>query len=359
MICPKCGFEQPESPDCMRCGILIARFKGVPVGGEPTPPPSSLPPPPPARPRTETLFADPPPPPAGARPETVFGGSAPSGLSFQAPSPVPEREERKPSRETIFDPTAPVQVKTSRPTFLRPLHGSDLIGEAFSIYGANAFAFTLLTGLALSPTLLAQAYLSAQKASSLQALEGVEGLLFAAMGLLVGQPLATAAVTFGVFKQMRHEDTTMGACLGAGLSSLVRVLLVGLFQGLALVLGFLLCIIPGLIMTISLSVAVPAAIEERLGPIESLRRSSDLSYGYRGPIYKTLWTIGGLNFVLTWATELLLVRVLELPQARDIVLGLVSVVITGLSATATAVIYYRLRSVKESIDVDQIASVFA
>jgi len=31
----------------------------------------------------------------------------------------------------------------------------------------------------------------------------------------------------------------------------------------------------------------------------------------------------------------------------------------GLSATGSAVMYYRLRSLRESIDVDQIASVFA
>jgi hypothetical protein len=32
--------------------------------------------------------------------------------------------------------------------------------------------------------------------------------------------------------------------------------------------------------------------------------------------------------------------------------------VVGLSATASAVLYYRLRGIKESIDVDQIASVF-
>jgi hypothetical protein len=26
MACPKCGFEQPESPECVRCGIFVARF---------------------------------------------------------------------------------------------------------------------------------------------------------------------------------------------------------------------------------------------------------------------------------------------------------------------------------------------
>ena len=38
--------------------------------------------------------------------------------------------------------------------------------------------------------------------------------------------------------------------------------------------------------------------------------------------------------------------------------SLVGVLTTGLLATGSAVMYYRLRSVKESVDVDQISSVF-
>jgi hypothetical protein len=27
MICPKCGFEQPDAPECARCGIIIAKYR--------------------------------------------------------------------------------------------------------------------------------------------------------------------------------------------------------------------------------------------------------------------------------------------------------------------------------------------
>jgi hypothetical protein len=27
MTCPKCGFQQPEQPDCAKCGIVVARYK--------------------------------------------------------------------------------------------------------------------------------------------------------------------------------------------------------------------------------------------------------------------------------------------------------------------------------------------
>lgn len=360
MICPKCGFEQPDSPDCMRCGIVIARFKGAAAGGTVALPPLPQPlggsaPPSLGKPAPPPFGGPPPPPQPERRSETFY--SPPAGPGAGAvPPPLPGREERLPSRETMFDPTAPVQLKTARKILLRPLHSSDLVQEAFSIFGRNAFAFTVLVGLALSPYLLVQAYYSAQKIESLSDALSAAGVIL--LTLILCQPLATAAVTFGVFKQMRGEDATLGACIGAGLSSLVRVLLVGIIQGLVMMAGFLFFVVPFLIMIASYSVTVPAAIEEQLGPFGALGRSSKLTEGYRWPIWRTLLSIGAANWVLTRGSALLM-GALSLPQGEELAASLVSVVTTGLSATASAVIYYRLRSAQESIDVDQIASVFS
>jgi hypothetical protein len=29
MICPKCGFEQEQSPECIKCGIIIEKYQKV------------------------------------------------------------------------------------------------------------------------------------------------------------------------------------------------------------------------------------------------------------------------------------------------------------------------------------------
>ena len=43
MTCPKCGFEQPESPDCAKCGIVVARFKPSQAAAPAyTPPPPEM-----------------------------------------------------------------------------------------------------------------------------------------------------------------------------------------------------------------------------------------------------------------------------------------------------------------------------
>ena len=63
MICPKCGFEQPESLDGARCGIVFSRYKGAAAGARPETPPPFAPPPLPPLPQASAQPPWPPPPP--------------------------------------------------------------------------------------------------------------------------------------------------------------------------------------------------------------------------------------------------------------------------------------------------------
>lgn len=343
MICPKCGFEQPEGPECLHCGIVIAKYRGPVAQAEPPPLP-------------ELAFTAPP-------AETPPSGAPPSFLSAADPVPPPPPPPEAPAvAGTLYEgPAAPrPSWGPPRPAIpLRPFESGALLGETFSIYFSNFLPFVMLTVLAFSPV-LAAALLTPAAGGSARFLRVVVQL-----GSVLCSPLATAALTFGVVQQMRRREASFSDCLRVGLSSLFSVLFVAILQGLAVFAGTLLCVVPGIIAAVMLAVAVPAAVEERRGATHALSRSSRLTDGYRWQVFGVLFVLGLLNIALA----LLMIPLMgglegaqsmsQNPTPTYIVMSqLLSLVPTGLSATASAVMYYRLRSLKEGIDVEEIASVF-
>lgn len=359
MICPKCGFEQPESAECMRCGIVISRYKGPVLGqaGPPPVPPAFLPPPkavmPPPPPLAEgvPVFGGPRPPATGGG--SVYGGQSMSpavaggGTLYDGPMPPPPGGTVYGAAGTL----APVNAGfVARGTF----ESGKILGEAFSIYFSNFLPFVLLTAVALAPMFVTMAMLTGAAA------EQDMQLLITSLGLLVLSvvfcpQIATASITYGVFQQMRGRDASIGDCLGKGLSALFPVLGLAIVGGLGILVGAVFCFIPGIILYVCWAVSVPTAVEERPGIIESLRRSAYLTEGYRWPVFGVLLVLNFLSQGLTQVADLALA---ENQNASFIATAVISVLSVGLTATAQSVMYYRLRSIKESVDVDQIASVF-
>lgn len=362
MICPKCGFEQPESPECARCGVIVSRYKGAAMGTPPPPPVASA------------VLEAPAPVPYGGETGggTVYGGPAPAGggTVYQGPPPGSPAVARAAS--------TPDFVITQR------LRVGETLSESFSIYFRNIIPFTILTAVAYSPIFLGAGFLTREVAKDSANVGG--DALVTLITLLLCIPISTAAITYGVFQEMRGRETSLGSCLSVGLSSLLPVLSVAFLQILivfgamiaALVPGILLiggvaaggtrssaacsimllpllvllCFVPALVLWLKYYVAVPAAVEERPGAVESLRRSAFLTAGQRGRIFGILLVLMVLNLGVNLGAALV-------PGAGAVLGPLLSLIMTGLFATTCAVIYYRLRSFHESIDVDQIASVFA
>jgi len=371
MICPKCGFEQPDNPECMRCGVVVGRYRGPVAAVASSPAPFSAPPPfPPAAP---AMAAD------GAA-GTVYGG----------PNPVPAAVA---AGGTVYQGPASGAAPASLSGRMRPsvsiarrLQMGEILTETFSIYFKNFIPFSLLTALAFAPIFLLAGFLGQGMAarSPSAALSSGVVMLFT---LMLCVPISTAAITYGVFQQMRGRETSLVDCMRVGLSSLLPVLSVAFLQILAVLGAFLLTLVPVallfggllasagkssgagcgilLLLPILLScyifptmvwlkyfVAIPAAVEERPGPIDALRRSSFLTAGQRWPIFGLVFVLGILNM----GTNLVAGFV---PEAGGVIGPLLSLVMCGIFSASCAVVYYRLRSSTESIDVDQISSVFA
>ena len=357
MICPKCGFEQPESPECMRCGVIVGRYRGAAVDPPPPPPPAPV---------ASPVFAEPAPALAGGG--TVYGGPAPGGGTvYQGPPPG----SPAPAAPPVFAVTQKLRV-------------GETLSDSFRIYFRNVIPFTILTAVAYSPIFLGAGLLTREVAKSPSGAGG--DALVTLVTLLLCIPISTAAITYGVFQEMRGRETSLGSCLRVGLSSLLPVLSVAFLQFLIvfgaviatfipgiLVIGsvadggtrssvalsimlvallFSLGFVPALMLWLKYYIAVPAAVEERPSAVEALRRSAFLTAGQRGRIFGILLVLMVLSFGVNLGAALV-------PGAGAVLGPLLSLVMTGLFATTCAVVYYRLRSFHESIDVDQIASVFA
>jgi hypothetical protein len=318
----------------MRCGVVVSRYKGPVLGGAPglaePPPLPSMPAVPPPLPLSMesagTVYGGPAPAMAASGGGTVYGGTV------YGPGPAPV--------------TAAVPVQG-------PFEIGKILSETFAVYFANFIPFVLLTGLALSPLYLLQAYVTgAGEGSTLAAVSAIP-LMFAA---ILCPQIATAAITYGVFQQMRGRETSIGDCLRRGLSSLGPVLGLAILQAFGIGFGLIACVVPGILLMVRWAVCIPAAVEERPGVGGALDRSTYLTEGYRGQIFGVLFVLGVLNI----GSLMVVVMATGGDQVLQLVLsGIKDLLTVGLSATAASVMYYRLRSAKESIDVDQISSVFA
>jgi hypothetical protein len=331
MICPKCGFEQPDgATDCARCGVVFARYRATAAAGtilpvEPISPISPIFPESPALPPPE---------------ETLYGGPLP-------PLPPP------PPPQQLYGDAPPPSIGWSGFQAARAFNLGAILGETFQIYFANFLPFLLLTTIAYAPAILFAVFAPSGSRLFLLSPQVITILLE-----VLCAPLATATITFGVFQQMRGRSTTISDCLRVGLSNLLLVLGVAVLQILAIVVGAVFCVVPALIAMAMLAVAVPVAIEERPGVFAALNRSGELTEGYRWPVFGILFILGLINFGVGIVFGLMMLALASIPVLPTLLNQAAGVVAGGLSATAAAVMYYRLRSVKESIDVDSLASVF-
>ena len=228
-----------------------------------------------------------------------------------------------------------------------------LLSKSFSVFTGGLVPFCLVTFIVLLPQLLFNAY-GALNLSEMTP-EGVQRhmQISSLFGLLLG-PLASASLTFGVFQKLRGRDTPIGECLRVGLSRLLPVLGVAIATGIAVVLGMILLIIPGLIFLCALFVAPVVAVVEGSGVSDSMSRSSALTKGHR-------WQIFGVVFVLVLlnvGVHYLLNAILGEGQTALLAALPVHVVLTTLWAVAPVVAYQALRTSKEEVDIEELARIF-
>ena len=242
----------------------------------------------------------------------------------------------------------------------KPLDIGDVFSDTFAVIGRTAVVLANLSmlfvgipaairiaGIALTPMSPVFALLSL-----IGALATVAGMLFAypAMFLLAMQDLHGQVATPDVlFKTAGRKFWP----------------LLGLFilAGLGVAIGCLLLIVPGVILALAWSAAMPALVLENRGVFQSFGRSADLTRGKRWSIFLLYLLV----FVVAVVIELVLLAIfggfrgLLSPQqslAASVVPALLSVITVPFGAVLTTALFNQLRG-KQGYGAAAIAEVFA
>jgi hypothetical protein len=230
-------------------------------------------------------------------------------------------------------------------------HIGDTIQRSWGVLSRNLITFVLLCGLAGLPTLMLE----------LTAPRPVRGHInWTAVGITWLSGLlamfAEAMVIYAAFQDLRGRKVSAMESLSRGLERFFSVFLVSLFVGLAIGVGFLLLVIPGLIAWAMLAVALPVCVVEREGGMASLSRSSELTSGHRWPIFGVAMAI----LIITLIGSALVRSAFGRTNAVALYITswVWTTLVSSFSSVYTAILYHDLRAVHEGIGIDEIASVF-
>jgi hypothetical protein len=237
----------------------------------------------------------------------------------------------------------------------------DVISKTFTILSRRFLTFFVLVGIVqLVPTVMRMIVEPMSRGRGAASADDWPANLLQnlAVGLVqfIMSSFASAVVVHATFQDLRGKPVSAMESFGHGVSRIIAVAVSSVLVGLLTGIGFLLCLIPGLIALTAMAVTMPACVVEELGPIASMSRSNDLTGGNRWPILGVA-VVGGVIALLVG-----MVIGFALPGADSLVqqlaMWLWGTVAGCFTSVYTAILYHDLRAVREGIGIDEIASVF-
>jgi uncharacterized membrane protein YciS (DUF1049 family) len=251
-------------------------------------------------------------------------------------------------------------------TQLRPLSTGELLDRAFSLYRSHFVVFLGIVALphlcVLASQCLALAFQSPGTPMSGVSRTFVWGLGAALLSIAVSA--ASHAATVIAVSQV-HLDRPAGVMdsFSKVKSRIAAVIGLSFSVGLLVILGCIALIVPGVLLAVRWSLAVPAMVLENKGIGDAMSRSTELTLGNRGRVF-VIWLLFvilniGFNWLLHWPIEVaagvstrVALHVAAVGwQVTSLVAVFFSVCLVGPLATiAFSLVYFDERVRKEAFD---------
>lgn len=243
--------------------------------------------------------------------------------------------------------------------------------RTFGVLGRNLATFLGLSILIVIPQLLYTAFMSrlfAGNAVPNPAMFMTRGYWLGFMTTillwLASSFILQAALTYGTIMDLNGKRVSAAEALLTGLKLFLPLFVIAIIFGIGVVIAWMLLVVPGLMLLMAWFVVVPVRVTEDTGIVESFSRSAQLTKGYRWPILGLLviYLVALIVFQLVTSPLFGVAFIMSRPGSWNIGYLVFEAVIRGItaviSATGIACIYYELRTAKEGLGPEQLASVF-
>lgn len=215
----------------------------------------------------------------------------------------------------------------------------DVVGETFSTYGQNL-------GALLGASIVVFVVIGLVSGLFQNAGGVILGLL-AGIVRLIGYALYTGFVV-RLVQDMRdgRRDQTVGDLFASATGAILPLIVFGILFGIAVGIGFLLLIIPGLILITFWCVGAPAIVVEREGPIGAFGRSWRLVRGDAWSVFAALLVILIIVIVIQF---ILAAIATPISDGAILVASIISTIITApIFALAVSVMFFDLGGGREA-----------
>jgi len=187
-------------------------------------------------------------------------------------------------------------------TALRPLNTGELLDRTFSLYRSHFGLFVSIFAIPHLVVLAFQCVGISFRSPTPQLSNFLVGFLWQ-MGVLlltlVASAASQAATVIAVSRVHLDQPVNVSESFAYVKNRIFWVILLSLLVGFVAFMALFALIVPGILLFIMWSLAVPAMVLENKGVLDSMSRSSDLTQGSRGRIFVILFVIVVLSIAVS------------------------------------------------------------
>ena len=202
---------------------------------------------------------------------------------------------------------------------LRPLTIGELLDRTFLYYRRH---FVLFVGIAALPGTLLLAFQLAPiffKPTTTGALLTAVFYLGTIFVYLVTTTLTTGATVIAVSQVLLARETNVAEAFKSIRPRIGELILISMNVGVRVMLGLMLLIVPGIVLALRYSLAIPVAVLEEVGVSDALSRSATLTKGHLGRvlvIYVLLFVLILIGSML-WPSLTAIIVLIFSPAVQD------------------------------------------